>query len=99
MAELTYDKLSAAGIEAELSSVPDWTIEEGELTRRFTFKTYKDGLVFAVAVGFVADEMNHHPELTIGIGHVRVSLVTHEAGGGLTAYDFEFARRVDRLGR
>ncbi|MBL8069071.1 MAG: 4a-hydroxytetrahydrobiopterin dehydratase [Armatimonadetes bacterium] len=99
MAELTYDKLSAAGIEAELPSVPNWTIEEGELTRRFTFETYKDGLVFAVAVGYAADELNHHPELTIGIGHVRVSLVTHEAGGGLTAYDFEFARRVDRLGR
>ncbi len=99
MAGLSYDKLSAEEMSAELATVGEWSVVDGALTKEFKFEKYKDGLVFGVAVGYAADELNHHPDLLIGYGVVRVSLVTHDAGGGLTAYDFEFARRVDRLGR
>ncbi len=96
---MTYDKLDEAGIAHELGTVDGWTIDRGALTKELAFERYKDGLVFAGAVGFVADELNHHPDLFVGYGKVRVSLVTHDAGGGLTAFDFELARRIDRLGR
>ena len=99
MANLSYDKLSADAISAELKTVDGWVVVDGALTKEFKFEKYKDGLVFGVAVGYAADELNHHPDLFIGYGVVRVSLVTHDAGGGLTSYDFEFARRVDRLGK
>ena len=95
---LSYDKLSADRIAAESATVPGWTVD-GALTRQFDFVSYKDGLVFAVAVGHVADKLNHHPDLMIGYQKVTVSMVTHDAGGGLTAYDFELARRIDRLGQ
>ncbi len=96
---MTYDKLDEAGIAQELETVDGWAIEGGALTKEFGFERYKDGLVFAGAVGFAADELNHHPDLFVGYGKVRVSMVTHDAGGGLTAFDFELARRIDRLGR
>ncbi|MFM9873011.1 MAG: 4a-hydroxytetrahydrobiopterin dehydratase [Fimbriimonadaceae bacterium] len=98
MARLSYEKLTAGEIAEELDSTDEWSVVDGALTKEFKFERYKDGLVFGMAVGFAADELNHHPDLIIGYGVVRVSLVTHDAGGGLTGYDFEFARRVDRLG-
>jgi 4a-hydroxytetrahydrobiopterin dehydratase len=96
---MTYDKLDEAGIAHELGTVDGWAIDRGALTKEFAFERYKDGLVFAGAVGFVADELNHHPDLFVGYGKVRVSMVTHDADGGLTAFDFELARRIDRLGK
>lgn len=99
MARLSYEKLSAEDVAKELETLNEWSVIGGSLTKEFKFERYKDGLVFGMAVGFAADELNHHPDLTIGYGIVRVNLVTHDAGGGLTGYDFEFARRVDRLGQ
>lgn len=95
---LSYDKLTADQIASESTSVPGWTVD-GALTRQFDFVSYKDGLVFAMAVGHIADKLNHHPDLLIGYQKVTVSMVTHDAGGGLTAFDFELARRIDRLGQ
>jgi 4a-hydroxytetrahydrobiopterin dehydratase len=53
--------------------------------------------VFACAIGHLAEALNHHPDLLVGYGKVRVVLVTHDAGGGLTEYDFELARRIEKL--
>jgi 4a-hydroxytetrahydrobiopterin dehydratase len=97
MTPLTYDKLSLDSIASQLESAPGWTVEGGALTRSFEFKTYASCLVFGVAVGHCADHLNHHPDLMIGYKKVVVSMVTHDAGGGLTAYDFELARRINAL--
>jgi 4a-hydroxytetrahydrobiopterin dehydratase len=40
--------------------------------------------------------MGHHPDLEISWDEVTVTLTTHSAGG-LTANDFELARRIDAL--
>ena len=94
--ELEYRKLSQDELETELQTVPGWSLENEKLARQFEFKTYKDGLVFGVAVGHVADKLNHHPDLEIGYGTVRVSVSTHDVGG-ISPYDFELARRVEIL--
>jgi 4a-hydroxytetrahydrobiopterin dehydratase len=94
--DLSYRKLTEVEVAAALADVPHWGLEQGMLTRLFEFPTYKDGLVFGMAVGHLSDRLNHHPDLQIGYGKVRVATVTHDAGG-LTAYDFELARRVDGL--
>lgn len=98
MAELNCEKLSDEEIGKELSTTDGWSVDDGALTKEFKFKKYKEGLVFGVAVGYAADALDHHPDMFIGYGVVRVSMVTHDAGGGLTRYDFELARRIDRLG-
>jgi 4a-hydroxytetrahydrobiopterin dehydratase len=95
MPELSYERLSDEQIAERLARVPGWTIEDGALTRLYEFPSYAAGVVFACAVGYLADSLDHHPDLTIGYQRVRVSLKTHDAGGGLTSYDFELARRID----
>lgn len=97
MSELSYKKLDAEGIASELKTVPGWQVVDGALTREFSFETYASGVVFGVAVAHTADTLNHHPDLMIGYGKVTVSMVTHDADGGLTAYDFELARRIEKI--
>lgn len=96
MPELSYDKLTPSQIEEKLQAVRDWSVVNGALTKSFThFNTYPEAALFATAVSYVAEALNHHPDILIGYKTVTVSMVTHDAGGGLTAYDFELARRID----
>ncbi len=96
MSTLVYRKLDDAEAAARLSEVPGWAISDGKLRREFAFDTYKDGAVFALAVAHVADRLNHHPDLEIGYGKVRITVNTHDVGG-ISPYDFELARRIDAL--
>jgi len=96
MADLAYVKLSDAEVAARLKNLAGWGIENGKIAKLFRFKTYKDGVVFASAIGFVADNLNHHPDILIGYGKVSVSVHTHDVGG-LSPYDFELARRIDAI--
>jgi 4a-hydroxytetrahydrobiopterin dehydratase len=43
-----------------------------------------------------AEDMNHHPDLSVSWNQVGVSITTH-AAGGLTENDFELAKRIDAL--
>jgi 4a-hydroxytetrahydrobiopterin dehydratase len=94
--ELAYRKLDDAEAQSALGMLQAWSILEGKLTKAFDFKTYKDGIVFASAVGSVADKLNHHPDIHVGYCKVSVSVNTHDVGG-LSPYDFELARRIDAL--
>lgn len=79
-----------------LKSLDGWEIVNGELVKVFSFGSYLDGLEFAKRCGELAEEMNHHPDLLIQWRQVRVSLVTHSAGG-LTDLDFEYAGKVENF--
>jgi len=96
MAALEYRKLSPSEIESELRSAPGWEVNIARLERTFEFERYQEGLVFANAVGYLADKLNHHPDLAVGYGRVIVSVTTHSTEG-LTGYDFELARRINSL--
>jgi 4a-hydroxytetrahydrobiopterin dehydratase len=94
--KLEYVRLSDDQVRDAMAGLTDWEVRDGQLTRTFSFETYKDGVVFASAVGFLADKLNHHPDLTVGYGKVTVAVNTHDVGG-LSPYDFELARRIDVL--
>lgn len=94
---LTYDKLSNEDQLEQLKTTQGWQIVEGTLTKEFKNKSYPNGVLFANAVARQAEELNHHPDILITYHAVTISMVTHDADGGLTAYDFELARRIDKL--
>lgn len=93
---LEYRKLDESEIANALQSLPNWKVESGQLARNFTFETYKDGLVFATAVGFLADKLNHHPDMRIGYAKAWIGMNTHDVEG-LSPFDFELARQIDDL--
>ena len=94
--KLEYRLLSEDEVKDGLKSVPGWAVESGLLTRTFEFKTYKDGVVFATAVAYIADKLDHHPDITLGYAKVKVAVNTHSVGG-ISPYDFELARRIAAL--
>lgn len=96
MAELQYVKLSDTEIAEELAVYPGWALDGGQITKTYEFKNYKDGVVFASAVGHVADKLDHHPDMYVGYGKVRIAVNTHSVNG-ISPYDFELARRIELL--
>lgn len=90
--------LSQPEIDVRLRSVPAWQVQAGELTRTFTQNDFRDALAFVNKVGDLAESAGHHPDIDIRYNKVRLSLVTHDAGG-LTAKDFDLAAEVDKLGK
>ncbi len=79
-----------------LEGLDGWEVVNGELVKEFSFGSYLGGVEFAKRCGILAEEMNHHPDLLIRWRKVRVSIVTHSAGG-LTELDFEYAGKVENF--
>jgi len=88
--------LTAQEIANYLGALPEWHIEEGVLTRTFSFQDFPAALAFVNRVGERAEEAGHHPDIDIRYNKVRLGLVTHDMGG-LTVKDFDLAAVVDGL--
>ncbi len=75
----------------------EWrVVDDQRLEREFKFKNFVEALAFTNAVGALAEEQNHHPDIYLSWGMVRVTLWTHKAGG-LTENDFILAAKIDCL--
>jgi 4a-hydroxytetrahydrobiopterin dehydratase len=93
MAEL----LSSDEINTRLSDL-DWSLDGKEIVREWELEDFAAAITFVNRVAEVAEEANHHPDILLhGWNKVRLALSSHSAGG-LTAADFDMARRFDRLG-
>lgn len=91
---LLLDEAAAAGHLALLPAA--WRLEGGMLRRDFARPDYASGVKLVSAIGALADEMNHHPELHLKWGNVALAVSTHEVEG-LSALDFILAAKVELL--
>lgn len=73
-----------------------WQNQNNALKREFRFADFKSALDFVNKVGKLAEEMNHHPEVELGWGRVKLVLTTHSAGK-ITEKDRELARKIDAI--
>ena len=89
-------KLSDSEIQSRLSALADWKLEKGEITRTISLPSFPAALMFASAVGHLAEAAEHHPDILIKWRHVTLTLSTHDAGG-LTIKDFELAAQINAL--
>ncbi len=74
-----------------------WVIEKNALSREWRFKNFRLALAFVNAVGAVAEELRHHPDVELGWGYARLKITTHDAGHTLTEKDYQLAQRIDQL--
>ncbi len=84
-------------IEAKLDELDGWSHEGDAIVKEFDHRDFKGSVDFVNRITPEAEEMNHHPDLEISWATVKVTLTTHSEGG-LTAGDFELARKIDALG-
>mgnify|MGYP005820633847 CR=1 FL=1 len=88
--------LSDSEIEARLAELPGWERAGAAIAKEFERGDFVGSVQFVAGLVEPAEAMNHHPDLEISWATVRVSLSTHSEGG-LTANDFELARKIDAL--
>lgn len=77
--------------------VPEWDLEDGKLVRKFKFKDFKEAIAFINKVADLAEEEQHHPNITLwGWNKVKITYFTH-AINGLHLNDFIMAAKIDQL--
>ena len=84
-------KLSGRQIADE--GLDGWAYLCGGLQTRIHTGNFATGLAVVNAVGAVAEEMNHHPDVDLRYGHVDIRLSSHDAGG-VTERDVRLGRAV-----
>jgi 4a-hydroxytetrahydrobiopterin dehydratase len=87
--------LTEPEIEDSLKAVA-WNRDGDRLTKQVTLDDFRSAMAFVNEVADVAEELNHHPDISISWNRVGLEVSTHDSGG-LTSLDFELARRVDAL--
>ncbi len=70
--------------------------EEHHLQKEFTFDDFRSALEFVVKVGKLADKEDHHPDIFLTYGKVKIMLWTHKIDG-LHENDFILAAKIEQL--
>jgi 4a-hydroxytetrahydrobiopterin dehydratase len=70
-------------------------IDEHHLEKEYRFKNFREALDFTLRVGELAEAQNHHPDIFLSWGKVRLTVWTHKVDG-LTESDFIFAAKTDQ---
>jgi 4a-hydroxytetrahydrobiopterin dehydratase len=86
--------LSDSEIESRLAELEGWEREDQTIVKTFKRADFVGSVEFIDRLVEPAEEMGHHPDLSVSWDKVRVSLTTH-AAGGLTENDFELAKRIE----
>lgn len=89
-------RLNDEAIQRELAGLPGWAYADGALHRAFTFPTFMRGIGFVNKVADLAEDANHHPDITINYNRVTLALSTHDEGG-VSDKDVSLARGISGL--
>jgi 4a-hydroxytetrahydrobiopterin dehydratase len=90
--ELLSDEEIAGGLER----LDGWERDGDAIRKTFDRGDFVGSVEFVRALVEPAEEMGHHPDLSVSWSKVEVTITTHSEGG-LTGNDFELAARIDDL--
>jgi 4a-hydroxytetrahydrobiopterin dehydratase len=79
-----------------LAELEGWKIVDDVLTKSYKFKNFRGALDLAISIGALADSVDHHPDLHVSWGELKVDVSTHTVKG-LTESDFVLAAKIDLL--
>jgi 4a-hydroxytetrahydrobiopterin dehydratase len=88
--------LSDVEIEEKLSGLSGWERSGAAIEKSFKRGDFVGSVSFVSSLVAPAEELNHHPDVAISWDTVTVTISTHSEGG-LTAADFELAKKIDAL--
>ena len=88
-------RLSEAQVERALKPLTGWRREGDHITKEFRFPTFLAGIRFVDAVALVAEAQEHHPDIHVVWTTVTLNIQTHDEGG-LTKWDFDLARAIEK---
>ena len=92
--------LNAIQIVTRLAQLSGWQLHgdgaDVAIERSFRFGNFLQTMAFVNAIAFIAERLDHHPDLLVQYQSCSVRFRTHDAQG-ITLLDFESAARVDAL--
>ena len=92
--------LSATQLVSQLAQAEGWQLSgDGKdlaIEKTFSFVNYYETMAFVNAVALIAHQQDHHPDLKVSYNRCHVRFNTHDVGG-VSATDFDCARRIDAL--
>jgi 4a-hydroxytetrahydrobiopterin dehydratase len=84
-----------ARLAAELDG--GWrVVAEHQLEKEYQFQNFREALAFTNKVGELAEAQQHHPDIYLAWGKVKLTLWTHKIDG-LSESDFVMAAKADQL--
>jgi 4a-hydroxytetrahydrobiopterin dehydratase len=89
--------LDTATVEAAIARGIKWHRDGEELVKTWSGADFGAALAYVNAVGELAEQANHHPDIDIRWATVTLRLSTHSAGG-ITQADLDLASQIDQLG-
>jgi 4a-hydroxytetrahydrobiopterin dehydratase len=92
--------LTPTEIVTRLAERPGWKLsgdgEQVAIEKTYTFANYYETISFVNALAFVANALDHHPDLAVHYDRCVVRFNTHDVKG-ISETDFECAARADAL--
>ena len=88
------DLLPDDEIESRLGQLDGWSRDGDTIIKTFKNDDFVGSVRFVDGLVEPAEDMGHHPDLSLSWDEVTVSITNH-AAGGLTENDFELAKRID----
>ena len=86
---------SSDELEQWLGTHPAWRLVNSHLLLECSVPDRVSGALAAASVA-LADEIDHHPIMTIGFNSLRIEMWTHDKGG-ITELDFRLATFMDEF--
>ena len=90
------DLLDDEAVESQLAELEGWERDGDAIAKTFKCGDFVGSVKFVRKLVEPAEDMGHHPDLSLSWDEVRITITTH-AAGGLTENDFELAKRIDAL--
>lgn len=90
--------LSDQQVQDALAELPGWALaRDGRaISRRWQVKGFARAQGLANLAGWLAEDMNHHPDIAFGWGWCEITFTSHDAGG-VTDRDIAAARRLNGI--
>ena len=89
--------LTKEEVSLKLSDLEGWEYKDSVIYKTFSFLNFRQALLFVLNVGFIAEKMNHHPELWNSYTKVKIVLCTHESGDQVTERDLSMAKEINKV--
>ncbi|UKA61677.1 4a-hydroxytetrahydrobiopterin dehydratase [Arthrobacter sp. FW306-04-A] len=93
------DILTRPAIDDALAVLPDWRYRLGGLVTAYKCPTSASALELIAAVGRIAEEQNHHPDLDWRYNRVFVRYTSHDAGSEVTLRDIRAATHASQAAK
>jgi 4a-hydroxytetrahydrobiopterin dehydratase len=88
--------LSEQEINKFLESLDEWELDGDAIKRDWIFKDFSEAIDFINMIAVIAENHNHHPEISNVYNRVSLRFNTHDAGG-ITEKDISIAKEINKL--